>query len=164
MGHRIPVVRSIRQRKKVCPGTITEHVKFKGPIRDWRSCSVIERLWRNSDSKLWHFCSLSTGKRASIFRKSRVIPVNWSVEKRPILFFCFFLYLQRPKKLDKSWEQHSLVAAKNKKSSWICRCLQLGYDYLFQSSGKRLKNATACWTPIQQSLIIIVKIISFHSK
>ena len=95
-------MRSIRQRKTACPGTITEHAKFKGPIRDWRSRSVIERLWRNSDSKLWHFCSLSTGRRASIFRKSRVIPVNWSVEKGPILFFCFFCIYKGPK----SWISH----------------------------------------------------------
>lgn len=122
------------------------------------------------DSKLWHFCSLSTGKRASICTESRVIPVNWIVKKGPIVFSVAIgtpKYLQRPKKLDKSRAQRSSVAAINKKimeNMQNCRRLQLGYGYPFQSSAKRLKNATACWTPHRQSLIIIVTTIPFHSE
>ena len=79
MGRLIHLVRSISRRKKARPDTITEHAKFRRPIKDCRSRSVTERLRRNYDSKSRHFYSLSMGKRASIITESSVMPANWRV-------------------------------------------------------------------------------------
>ena len=43
VGRLIPLVRSINWRKKAPPGTITEHAKFRRPIKDCKSQSVTER-------------------------------------------------------------------------------------------------------------------------
>ena len=43
-----PLVRPILRCKIGRPGAITLHAKFKGPIRDWSSCRVVDRLGRDS--------------------------------------------------------------------------------------------------------------------
>ena len=66
MGFRIPLVKSIKRRRKARPGTTTQQAKLRSPIKDCSSFRVT--LFREQKAANWvrHLASLSSGRRASI--------------------------------------------------------------------------------------------------
>ena len=77
IGFLTPLVRLIILCKKVRPGQITLHAKFRVPISDWSSCRVVDRLDRNSLKVVLIRWILSSGSLASIACESRIFPMNW---------------------------------------------------------------------------------------
>ena len=86
LGERTPIVRSISQRKKGRPGTITEQAKLSKPVSDWTSRKVTFFLLRKSVIISMHFCTLSKGKRASIRQESSSMPAKESICEGPNVF------------------------------------------------------------------------------
>lgn len=85
-GERTPIVKSIKQRRKARPRTITEQAKLSSRVRDWTSFKVTLFLLRKSDRIPIHFSTLSSGKRASISQESSSTPPKEGICDGPINF------------------------------------------------------------------------------
>ena len=82
----MPMVKSIRRRKKARPGCITEHAKFKSPISDCNSRRVTFLRCRNSKIVVTHLSSLSYGNLASFKTVSNSMPTKERVVDGPKVF------------------------------------------------------------------------------
>ena len=68
------------------PGGTTLQAKFSDPIRDCSSCSVADDLHSHLVRSSFKRATLSSGKEASIFSESRIMPRNSILVVGPSVF------------------------------------------------------------------------------
>ena len=78
-GRFMPIVRSVRRRKKARPSAITEQAKFKRPNSNWSSFSATFFLLKKRETTSVHLQILSAGRRASKLTESNSMPANVKV-------------------------------------------------------------------------------------